>query len=618
VGAAAFIGRSDTICEREMAERFAALDTNTAALGEHTPAAAPSGRYGSDVIVDLLKHFNIPFAALNPGASYRGLHDSLVNYGGNVMPEMILCQHEEIAVGMAHGFAKASHIPMAAIVHDVVGLLHSCMAIYYAYIDRAPILVLGATGPMNEAKRRPRIDWIHTANVQGNAVRDFTKWDDQPASVDGIPSSFARGYRVAMTEPQGPVYLCYDAQLQEDPLDRAIPLPNPDAAKLPTRMAADPAALDHLTSLLLKAERPVILTEYVGRDFGAVADLIRLAETLAIPVVDVRARHNFPTTHPLNMTHTNVLDDADLLLALDVRDLERPTTRLESASRRVESRLPADCVFAEIGFSDLELSSWSMDYGRYQETQLSILADTSLAIPALADLVSERIANDARKQASIDSRRADISLRHASARARWQQEARADWDATPMTTGRLALEIWDAIKDEDWVLTANTLRDWVTKLWDIDLPYRHPGDALGTATQIGISLGVALAHKGTGRLVVDIAPDGDLMFDAGALWVAAKHEIPMLVVMFNNRAYYNDWEHQIRMARVRGTPPERANIGMDMRGPAVDFAGLARSMGWYAEGPIEGGRELGPALRRAIAQVKEGKPALIDSVTRFR
>ena len=187
-----------------------------------------------------------------------------------------------------------------------------------------------------------------------------------------------------------------------------------------------------------------------------------------------------------------------------------------------------------------------------------------------------------------------------------------------MTTGRLALEIWDAIKDEDWVLTANTLRDWVPKLWDVDEWYRHPGKELGTATQIGISLGVALAHKGSGRLVVDIAPDGDLMFDAGALWVAAKHEIPMLVVMFNNRAYYNDWEHQIRMARVRGTPLERANIGMDMRGPAPDFAGLARSMGWYAEGPIEDGGELGPALRRAIAQVKDGKPALVDSITRFR
>jgi acetolactate synthase-1/2/3 large subunit len=601
-----------------MTDGIIALDTRSAAVGETVPAAAPSGRYGSDVVVDLLKQFQIPYAALNPGASYRGLHDSLVNYGGNVMPEMILCQHEEIAVAMAHGFAKATTKPMAAIVHDVVGLLHSCMAIYYAYIDRAPIMILGATGPMNEAKRRPRIDWIHTANVQGNAVRDYTKWDDQPASVDGIPSSFARGYRVAMSEPQGPVYLCYDAQLQEDPLEREISLPSPGSSRVPTRMAADPAALEQLAGMLVKAERPVILAEFLGRDHAAVHDLIRLAETLAVPVIDVHARHNFPTNHPLNMTHTDVLNDADLLLALDVRDLERPTTRVESATRRIQSRLPADCVFAEIGFSDLELSSWSADYGRYQETQLSILADTSLAVPALADLAAQRVAQDAKQHEKIAARRADISLRHGSARARWDKQAREDWDAAPMTTGRLALEIWEAIKDEDWVLTANTLRDWVPKLWDIDQPHRFPGKELGTATQIGISLGVALAHKGTGRLVVDIAPDGDLMFDAGALWIAAKHEIPMLVVMFNNRAYYNDWEHQIRMARVRGTPPERANIGMDMRGPAVDFAGLARSMGWYAEGPIEDGRELGPALQRAIRQVKDGKPALIDSVTRFR
>ncbi len=594
------------------------LDTRSAAFGETVPPTKPTRRYGSDLVVDLLKQFEIPFAALNPGASYRGLHDSLVNYGGNVMPELILCQHEEIAVGMAHGFAKASHRPMAAIVHDVVGLLHSCMAIYYAYIDRAPILIVGATGPMNEAKRRPRIDWIHTANVQGSAVRDYTKWDDQPASVDGIPSSIARGYRVAMTEPQGPVYLCFDAQLQEDPLDREVRLPSASASRIPTRMGADPAAMERLAEMLVRAERPVILAEYLGRDETAVPELIRLAEALAIPVVDVRARHNFPTNHPLDMTHTNVFEDADLLLALDVRDLERPTTRLESTTRQIQSRLPADCVFAEIGFSDLELSSWSMDYGRYQETALSILADTSIAVPQLANLVAERLAHDSRTQERVASRRADISLRHAAARARWQQEARQDWDAAPMTTGRLALEIWDAIKDEDWVLTSNTLRDWVPKLWDIDAWYRHPGKELGTATQIGISLGVALAHKRTGRLVVDIAPDGDLMFDAGALWVAAKHEIPMLVVMFNNRAYYNDWEHQIRMARARGTPIERANIGMDMRGPEPDFAGLARSMGWYAEGPIEQGAALGPALRRAIAQVKDGKPALIDAVTRFR
>src|SRR6476646_3460622 len=278
-----------------MAEPRLGLDTNSAPVGELVVAAPPRDgrRYGSDVIVDLLQQFELPYAALNPGASYRGLHDSIVNYGGN-RPEMILCQHEEIAVGLAHGFAKASGRPMAAILHDVVGLLHSCLAIYYAYIDRAPIMLLGATGPMNEAKRRPRIDWIHTANVQGNAVRDYTKWDDQPASVDGCGGSFARGYRVAMAEPQGPVYVCFDAQLQEDPLEHEVALPAVDAARVPTRMAGDPAALQQVAELLVAAERPVILAEYLGRDQAAVGALVRLAESLSIPVVDVNARLNFP------------------------------------------------------------------------------------------------------------------------------------------------------------------------------------------------------------------------------------------------------------------------------------------------------------------------------------
>jgi acetolactate synthase I/II/III large subunit len=181
---------------------------------------------------------------------------------------------------------------------------------------------------------------------------------------------------------------------------------------------------------------------------------------------------------------------------------------------------------------------------------------------------------------------------------------------------RLASEIWDAIKNEDWVLTACTLQDWVRKLWTFDKPYQHAGGPLGTGTQIGISLGVALAHRDTGRLVVDIQPDGDLMFDAGALWTAAKNEIPFLIVMYNNRAYYNDWEHQIHVAEYRGTPAERARIGQDISGPDPDFARLATSCGWYAEGPIDNPNDIAPAL--AIAKVKAGQPALVDTVARYR
>jgi acetolactate synthase-1/2/3 large subunit len=236
----------------------------------------------------------------------------------------------------------------------------------------------------------------------------------------------------------------------------------------------------------------------------------------------------------------------------------------------------------------------------------------------LSALLKDRSKNDSKFQARAQARAAETASRSEAKRGRWAKEAREDWDASPIMLPRLASEIWDAIKDEDWVLTANTLEEWTRKLWDFDRPYRHPGRSLGTATQFGISLGVALAHRDKKRLVVDIQPDGDLMFDAGAMWVAAKHRIPLLVVMYNNRAYYNDWEHQIRMAKLRGTPVARAHIGMDMDDPAPDFATMARSMGWYAEGPIDEPNQVAGALKRAIAKVKAGQPALLDTITQKR
>jgi thiamine pyrophosphate-dependent acetolactate synthase large subunit-like protein len=575
-------------------------------------------QWGSDVIVDLMRAYGFPYAAINPGSSFRGLHDSMVNYGGN-KPKMLLCPHEEIAVQIAHGHAKATGKPMVAIVHDVVGLLHSCMAVYYAYIDRAPVFIIGATGPLAEAQRRPMIDWIHTANVQGEAVRAYTKWDYQPASVDTFPESFARAYGAMMTEPQGPVYMCYDAGLQEMPLDREIPLDATKGQRVPSPLAADAEALDAAAKMLVEAERPVILAEYAGARAGGFAHLIELAETVSAPVVDINSRLNFPNRHPLSLSLVDdVFVDADLVLCLDVRNWERVTSRLDSTTRVTTDVVPETCRWIDLGFADVEISSWSMDYQRFRKADLRILADTATAIPQLTSLCRDRLASGNASQQRNTDRWERVAQRHAAAREAWTKEARERWDDSPISLPRLAGELWKVIQDEDWVLTANTLRGWARRLWDFDAPHQHPGESLGTATQIGISLGVALAHKGVGRLVVDIQPDGDLMFDAGALWIAAKYEIPMLVVMFNNRAYYNDWEHQLRMARQRGTPEKRAHIGMDLYGPAPDFAMLARSMGWHGTGPIENPADLESALRGAIDAVKSGQPALVDVITQKR
>jgi acetolactate synthase-1/2/3 large subunit len=588
-------------------------DSNPTAPG----ASAPT-RWASDIIVDLLHAYDLRHAPLNPGASYRGLHDSIVNYGGN-RPEMLLCQHEETAVQIAHGYAKASGRPIVAILHNLVGLLHANLAIYYAYIDRVPVFIIGATGPMDETKRRPRIDWIHTAQSQGEAVRAYTKWDYQPHVIDGVPEAFARGYSVMMTEPRGPIYMCYDAWLQEQPLDHEVAMPPAGAARVPTRIAPEPDALGAAADLIAAAARPVIIAEYVGREPEGFHALVALAEIGGIPVYDVDSRLNFPSRHPLNMSHTkDVFRDADLIVCLDTRDWEKPTTELTSATREVVSVVPPGAKWINIGFGDLELSSWAFDYQRLHHADLQILADTTIAIPALTRLLETRIAKNPALGTRIAARADETAIKSRTLREGWVRDAAVDWDASPISLPRLASEVWDAIKDEDWVLSAGTLGQWTRKLWDFDKPYRHPGRSLGTATQFGISIGVALAHRDERRLVVDMQPDGDLMFDAGALWVVAKHRIPMLVVMYNNRAYYNDWEHQIRIAKLRDTPVERAYIGMDLDDPAPDFAAMARSMGWYAEGPLESPEGLADALARAIARVKAGQPALLDTITQKR
>jgi acetolactate synthase-1/2/3 large subunit len=575
-------------------------------------------RYQSDVIVDLLQHYELPYVAMNPGASFRGLHDSLINYGGN-RPEMLLCQHEETALQIAHGYARATGRPMAVILHDLVGLLHAQMAIYYAYIDRAPIFIMGATGPMHEGKRRPYIDWSHTALVQGEAVRHYTKWDYQPTAIEGVPESFMRAYATMMTEPKGPIYLCYDAWLQEAPLTTEVAMPPAGMAAAPAPMAADPAALERIVEKLLAAKHPLILTEYVGRHLEGFAKLILLAETVGAPVWDINKSLCFPNRHPLCLSmDKEALRQADVILGIDVRDWERPTASLDSMSRVTTSLVPENCAWLEIGFAEIGMSSWSFDYGRYQPKSLSALGHPCLAIPEMTRIARQKLDTDAALAGRIEQRKRSVAARHDELFARWAKDAKQERDASPVTTARLASEVWAAIKDEDWVLATGTLRDWSRKLWDFDRPYRHPGKSLGTATQIGMSLGVALAHKGSGKLVVALQPDGDLMYDAGALWVAAKHRLPILIVMFNNRAYYNDWEHQIRMARLRDTDVAKAHIGMDLSGPEPDFAAIARGMGCFGVGPISEPGAIRPALEAAIREVKAGKPALVDVVTQHR
>jgi acetolactate synthase-1/2/3 large subunit len=580
-------------------------------------------QYGSDLIVDLLKAYDIEYAALNPGATFRGLHDSIVNYGGNMRPEIIQCCHEEIAVAVAHGYGKAKGRPMAAIVHDIVGLLHAAMAVYIAWLDRSPVLVLGGTGPMAVEQRRPWIDWIHTALVQGQAVRDYVKWDDQPASLPGIVESFLRAHRTAMMEPRGPVYLCFDAALQEQAVDGVIPLPEIGRFAPPAPIQADPRALDVAAQWLVEARRPVAVAEFVGRTARGVAGLIELADLLDLPVLDLGSRFNFPNTHPLDLTGAegDLLPEADLVLALDVFDLQKALGTTDRTARRGRPSVQEGTKIIHISLNDLAPRSWAQDYGRLQAVDLSIAGDTAVALRALAERCRPLVEKDGSHAAGRRERRAALENARGRLRDRWGEAAERDRDARPVSWSRLAADLGAVVKDEDWVLVNRTLRGWTRRLWEWKHPYQYVG-ALGGGSVghgIGQAMGAALAHRGTGRLCIDLQPDGDFLFTSGGLWTAAHYRIPLLIVMFNNRSYFNDEDHQILMARARGRPVENAHIGLRIDDPPVDFAGLARSYGVHGEGPIEDPADLRPALERAVRHVKrEHKPALVDVITQSR
>ena len=576
--------------------------------------------WGSDVMVDVLRGLDLKYVSLNPGSSFRGLHDSLVNYGGDQI-QMIECPHEKLALGVAHGYAKVTGEPMAVILHDLVGLLHGTMGVYYAYIDRVPVIILGGSGPAAHERRRPNIDWIHSANVQGQAVRPFTKWDHEPRSLASVPTVLGRAYRIAVEEPRGPVYVALDAALQEDRVEAPVPLDDlPRIATPPSRLAPEPAALQRLAEELCSATRPVMVLGYPGRDPESFDVLVALAEAVGIGAVETHWRLNFPNRHPLNVTGSDALEDADCVLFVDTKDMGKPTQKLESTTRTITSRIPDGCRVLDLGFGDVGISSWSEDYAEALPADLRVTADTAVALPLLLEACRALVAQDDEARSSQrQQRRADLGATHDRVWAGWAARAAEVADQSPVSTARLAAEVWDVVQDHDWVLTAGTAAEWALRTWDFDRPHRHPGKQLGTATQIGISLGVALAHKGTGRLVVDLQPDGDLMFDVGALWVAAAYDLPLLTVMFNNRAYYNDWEHQERLARQRGTPVERASIGMAIDEPAPDFAAIAKGFGWWAEGPVDDPAAVRDAVQRAADHVlATGKPALVDVVCQFK
>jgi len=586
-----------------------------------TAEVLTADRTGSDFMVDVIKSLGIDYVCANPGSSFRGLHESIINYGGNRSPEFITCCHEESSVGMAHGYAKIEGKPLLVMAHGTVGLQHAAMAVYNAYCDRVPILIIGSN-IIDATKRISQVEWAHSVQDAAAILRDYIKWDDLPVSLPHFAESTVRAYKMAVTPPMMPVLLIVDGELQENPIPNGASLQTPRLT--PTGPPqGDSGSVHEAARLLVAAENPVLIAGRAARTPAGMAYLMELAETLQIPVVDQMDRMNFPTRHPLNQTQRSreLVANADVILGLEVNDfwgsVHASRDQMDRTSRLV---VRPDAKTISINSANLFAKSNYQNFQRYPEVDIDIAADAEATMPSLTEAVNRHL--DASRRSALADRRAKFATAHDKSLRQARDDAAYAWGASPVSTARLCAELWAQIKSEDWSLvsTAGFVSRWPLRLWAFDKHYHYIGGAggYGIGYNAPASVGAALANRKHGRLSVNIQCDGDLMYAPGVLWTAAHHHIPLLTVMHNNRAYHQEVMQVQIMADRHSRGIDRATIGTTISDPPIDYAKLAQSMGVYAEGPISDPNELGPAITRAIQVVKRGEPALLDVLTQPR
>lgn len=552
--------------------------------------------WGSDVAAQMLRRFKIPYVSLNPGASYRGLHDSLVNHLGNDTPGMLLCMHEDHAVAIAHGYAKATDEPMACVLHSNVGLMHGMMGLFNAYCDRVPMLVLGATGPVDSTKRRPWIDWIHTTKDQGGLIRTFIKWDDEPRSAQALVESMCRANILTRAAPTAPVYICLDAGLQESKLDKEPDWPDLSRFTPPAPPRPSRSSIEQAVALLKAAQRPLLLIGRGTRSLDAWQARIDLAERLgACVMTDLKTGAMFPTDHPAHVVEPfnqmgaqarEILGKADLILSLDWVDLGGALRQANTVGK-----VTAKIVHASL---DHNLHNGAnMDFQELPPVDVPIAAASEEVVAELLDKLP------------------------SGKRDPWQVRVtrkKPAVDGKGITLAQIAMSLRKAVGDPEKVSLAGLARGWPVDFW----PFRHPLSYLGKdggggiGSGPGISVGAALALHTRGRHTVSILGDGDFAMGASAIWTAVRHRIPLLVLINNNRSYFNDELHQETVARKRGREPANRWIGQRLSDPDPDLAKLVEAQGAVGIGPVRDAAEVDAAIEKGVAVLRSGGVCVID------
>ena len=566
-------------------------------------------RPGSDLMVQTVKDLGIEYAAANPGSSFEGLQESFINYGNppNRMPEWITALHEESAVTMAHGYAKAEGKPMLAVLHGTIGIQHAAMSIYQAYYDRVPVLMIAGNDP----------DFIpaHTAHDMAGMVRSYTKWDAEPKTVEEALVALQRAYNEAITPPMAPTLVVLNSEIQKE----NVPNLQVPAYKPPQFPTIDTTHARDIAKSLLAAQNPRIAVGRLRTPEG-VNRAVELAELVGActSTTATTGPMSFPQRHPLCGPGADTTYDYALGLETPAAQvyIQGPTLAKVAATRDTEN----------IGFAGLNGGGFGGNRaGRGRASAGTLLeADAEASLPLIIDQVKQQITSD--QKSRVQERAAKHARANHDAQVTALEQAievkKAGWNGSPISTARIYAELWPLIMNEDWCLASpsNFSGGHNVQLWEHNKPYSYLGGqgAGGMGYGAPASVGASLAAKARNRIVVNVQTDGDLNYAPGVLWTAVHHKLPMLSVMHNNRAWHQEYMFIEYMAGVRGRGANRAEIGSTLRDPFIDYAKMAAGYGMASEGPISDPTKLSAALKRGVASAKRGEPYMIDVITQPR
>ncbi|HEX4276673.1 MAG TPA: thiamine pyrophosphate-binding protein [Bryobacteraceae bacterium] len=574
-------------------------------------AARAITRPGSDLMVQVIKDLGVEYAIANPGSSFEGFQESVINYGNppNKMPEWITALHEESAVTMAHGYAKAEGKPALAVLHGTIGIQHGAMSIYQAYYDKVPVLMLAG----NDADFIP----AHTAHDMAGMVRSYTKWDNEPKTVADALVAIQRAYNEAITPPMGPTLVVLSSEIQKENVPN-LQLPS---YKPPTYVTIDSSHARDIAKGLLAARNPRIAVGRLRTPDG-VKHSIELAELVgaSTSTAATNGPMSFPQRHPLCGPGADTTYDYTL-------GLETPGAQT-SITGPTLTKIAATRDSTDIGFGGIApgvgTRGGGRGAGRGNAGAPPLDADAEASLPLIIEQVKQQITPE--QKTRIQERAAKHATAnheaHIAALTQAVDAKRAGWNGSPISTARIYAELWPLIKNEDWCFASPSSFSGGhnNQLWDHNKPYSYLGGqgAGGMGYGAPASVGAALAAKARGRFVVNIQTDGDLNYAPGVLWTAVHHKLPLLSVMHNNRAWHQEYMFVEYMAGVRGRGEDRAEIGNTLRDPYIDYTKMAAGYGMAGEGPISDPTKLAAALKRGVASAKRGEPYMIDAITQPR